>query len=265
MEDSRMSQDVREPLPEVETKVETKAEPNASRTEHPVGRRRWRRLARALGEIAIVTAGILIAFALDAWWDNRATAEREQIHLRALVSDFEKNVASLQTLIKIEDDVMSGSRALLELARAAQPVEKKSLVELMNRVFNSSRYEPVMGAYEALVNSGGLMLIRDESLRAALAEFSARVEGRYAEAWSSEHYFAFVREFGASYTLYTWDKERGKPDERVLEQMLRNPRFHEHLAMRYYSERDLAREYRQLQQQATGVLTQLRAQLRKAS
>jgi hypothetical protein len=261
MEDSRMSQEVRDPPPEVETKVATKAE----RAEHPVARRRWQRFARAPGEIAIVTAGILIAFALDAWWDNRVTAEREQIHLRALASDFEQNVESLQKLIQMEDDVISSSRSLLELARAAEPVDEKPLVELMNRVFNSGRYEPVMGAYEALVNSGGLMLIRDESLRSALAEFAARVDGKYAETWSSEHYFAFVREFGASYMLYTWDGERRKPDERVFEQMLRNPRFHEHLAMRYYSERDLAREYRELHQQAMGVLTQLQAQLREAS
>ena len=261
-EDSRMSEEVREPAPEVETPVEKKPE---SEEALPVARPRWKRFARALGEIAIVTAGILIAFALDAWWDNRVTAEREQIHLRALVSDFQQNVASLRRLIKTEDDIMSGSRALLELARAEQPVEKPALVELMGRVFNSGRYQPVMGAYEALVNSGGLMLIRDESLRAALAEFAARVDGKYAETWSNEHYFAFAREFGTSYTLYTWDVERGKADERVLEEILRNPRFHEHLAMRFYSERDMGREYRALLEQAENVLTQLREQLRKAS
>jgi hypothetical protein len=260
-EDSRMAQEVPEAPPEVETQVETKT----AGEEPPVARRRWKGVARALGEIAIVTAGILIAFALDAWWDNRATAEREQIHLRALASDFQQNVELLRVLIRTEDDVISGSRALLELAEAKEAVEKKALVELMRRVFNSSRYDPVMGAYEALVNSGGLMLIRDEPLRAALAEFAARVDGKYAEVWSNEHYFAFAREFGASFTLYSWNVERGEADERMLEEMLRNPRFHQHLAMRYYSERDLAREYRELLQQAEGVLTQLQAQLRDAS
>jgi hypothetical protein len=247
-EDSRMSEEVRDPAPEVGMPVEKKPEREEPL---PVARPRWKRLAGALGEIAIVTAGILIAFALDAWWDNRVTAEREQIHLRALASDFQQNVELLRRLIKTEDDIMSGSRALLELARAEQPVEKPALVGLMRRVFNSGRYQPVMGAYEALVNSGGLMLIRDESLRAALAEFAARVDGKYTETWSNEHYFAFAR--------------RGKADERVLEEMLRNPRFHEQLAMRFYSERDLGREYRALLEQAENVLTQLREQLRKPS
>jgi hypothetical protein len=224
--------------------------------------RRWRRFARTLGEIAIVTAGILIAFALDAWWDNRVTAEREQIHLRALVSDFEQNVAALRELARMEEDVMSGSRELLKLARAPEPPATASLMALMNRVFNSRRYEPVMGAYEALVNSGGLMLIRDESLRAALAEFAARVEGEYAERWSDEHYFAFARDFGASYLLHTWEGKPSAADERAFEDMLRSPRFQEHLAMRYYSERDMVREYRALLERAESVLKQLREQLR---
>jgi hypothetical protein len=259
-EDSGMSQEVRDPPPPVETPAET--ETKTETTKPPAARRRWRRFARAPGEIAIVTAGILIAFALDAWWDNRATAEREQIHLRALASDFEQNVELLRVMIRTEDEIMSGSRALLELGPATEPVEEKALVEMMSRVFNSNRYEPVMGAYEALVNSGGLMLIRDESLRAALAGFAARVDGKYTEIWSNEHYFTFAREFGAPFTLYSWDVERGKADARVLEEMLRNPRFHQHLAMRYYAERDLAREYRELLQRAESVLTQLQAQLR---
>lgn len=223
---------------------------------------RWRSLGRTLREVAIVTAGILIAFALDAWWDNRVTAEREQIHLRALVSDFEHNVGALQAIVSKEEDVMANTEALLKLARTSSQDAPASLVELMNGVFNSGRYEPVMGAYEALLNSGGLMLIRDESLRAALAEFAASVRNEYSDRWSQEHYFAFAREFGAAYTLHTWERQNGGVAEEGLpEAMISNPRFREHLAMRYYSERDMANRYRTLLQQAESVLSQLREQI----
>lgn len=226
--------------------------------------RRWKRLARTLGEIATVTVGILIAFALDAWWDNRVTAEREQVHLRALASDFDQNVAALRAQVKAEKYVMSSSQDLLKLVRAREPSVTTLVAGLMSEVFNSSRYEPVMGAYEALVNSGGLMLIRDESLRAALAEFAARVDGQYRESWSDEQYFAFVREFGARFMLSYWETETGTAvDEHVLEEMLRDPRFQEHLVMRYYSERDMVRRYHALLQQAERVLMQLQAHLRK--
>ena len=97
-----------------------------------------------------------------------------------------------------------------------------------------------MGAHEALVNSGRLTLIRQEALRAALAEFAAKVGGQYTESWSEEHYFAFAREFAG----------------------LRDRRFQEHLALRYYSERDVANKYRGLLQKAEAVLAQVRAQVR---
>jgi len=230
-----------------------------------LARRLWSGVARRLGEIAIVTAGILIAFALDAWWGNRATAEQEQIHLRALVSDLQRNVTELKSLIEMEEAIVSNSRELLRLARTERTSASPALQPLVDQVFNSRRYEPVMGAYEALVNSGGLTLIRDESLRAALAEFAARVRGQYAESWSDEHYFAFAREFGGRIVLLHTQQTDSAVAEREVEQMLQNPEFLEHLAMRYVSERDIARKYAALLEQAEALLVQLRAQIAAAS
>ena len=227
-----------------------------------VAGRPWMAVARPLGEIAIVTVGILIAFALEAWWDGREKAAQEQVHLRALASDLQQNIGELKTLIEREKEVMTSSQELLKLARVQQPGETARLEELFYQVFNSARFEPVMGAYEALVNSGGLTLIRDESLRAALAEFAAKVGGQYAESWSEEHYFAFAREFAGRVVLLQAQNPAADARERAYEEMLRDRRFQEHLALRYYSERDVANKYIGLRQQAEAVLAQVRAQIR---
>ncbi|MGH8203119.1 MAG: hypothetical protein ACREST_00830, partial [Steroidobacteraceae bacterium] len=186
----------------------------------------------------------------------------EQVHLRALASDLQQNIGSLQTLIGKEKTVMSSSQELLKRALAQPSVSTASLEELFSEVFNSVRFEPVMGAYEALVNSGGLTLIRDESLRAALAEFAAKVGGQYAESWSEEHYFAFAREFAGRVTVLHSQNPAADAREHAYEEMLRDRRFQEHLALRYYSERDVANKYRGLLQQAEAVLAQVRAQVR---
>jgi hypothetical protein len=226
-----------------------------------VRRRRLNLLMRALGEIGIVTVGILIAFALEAWWDDRSMSRQEQVHLRALASDFQQNVDALKRLIALEENVAASSHELLLRAQAGESGSSEPLAKLISSVFNSARYEPVMGAYEALVNSAGLTLIRDDSLRAALAQFAARVDDHYAERWSNELYFAFAREFGGQIML-GFRTEPEAERERKFQQVLHDPRFQGHLALRYYGERDLAREYRDLLQQAEAVSTQVRKQIK---
>jgi Family of unknown function (DUF6090) len=222
---------------------------------------RWKAALRPLGEIAVVTVGILIAFALEAWWDNRATAAQEQVHLRALASDLAQNVSTLEALIANEEDLMASCGELLRRLRGEAPASKAKTGDLLSEVFSSLRYEPVMGAYEALVNSGGLTLIRDEALRAALAAYAAELRGRYEESWSDDHYFAFAREYAGPFMIAATQETDAAARERVYEAFLRDPRFREHLALRYYSERDMARKYRGLLEQAQKVRAQVQAQI----
>jgi hypothetical protein len=140
-------------------------------------RARWRN--RLIIEGLVVVASILVAFALDAWWSQRAERQVELGNLRALSSDFRQNVTRLETVIAREEEIVGASRRLLAVgdARDAQ-LPADSLAQLLGSLFVSSRFDPVMGAYEAVVGSGGLAQIRDDSLRLALADFASLVQGR---------------------------------------------------------------------------------------
>jgi hypothetical protein len=215
-------------------------------------------LTRALGEVVIVTIGILIAFSLDAWWDGRELASREQAHLRALGSDFRENVERLSEMIEFQDGVSQSCGDLLAVARG-EAADSASIRALISEVFNSNRYEPVMGAYEALVSSAGLTLISDESLRASLAQFAAQVRNDYAERFSEAQYFAFTREFAGRLRFFEDPKSvAGRPD--AYADLLSDPRFQEFLTLRHASERDVAGRYRDLLEQAEAVLAQIESQ-----
>lgn len=222
--------------------------------------RRSRSLTQALLEIGIVVVGILIAFALDAGWARRRAAAEERAHIRALSSDFESNAQRLERLIRLEERISSGSATLLGIAVSGDKVSADSIAGLMSIVFTSNRYEPVMGAYEALVNSAGLTIIRDDSLRAALAEYAARVNGRYYERYSDELYFAFIRDFTGRLQIFDGVQESPRSAESYAA-LLRDPRFREQLALRHLSERDVARRYRELHVQAAAIRAMLAAQL----
>jgi hypothetical protein len=224
---------------------------------------------RLLLEALVVIASILIAFALDAWWDQRASQRTEAAHLRALQSDFEQNVSRLEQAIKREERIAEASRSLLLLAnRPDASFSGDSVSNLLGQVFNSGRFDPVMGAYEAVVSSGGLAQVRDDSLRLALADFASYLEGRYFERYSDELYFDFVQSFtgqlGMSEFVLATDSSTATRLATASQRpsaLLRNPKFREHLALRYLAERDVAGSYRGLLEKAKRVLELIRGAL----
>jgi hypothetical protein len=140
-----------------------------------------------------------------------------------------------------------------------------SIHNLSGRVFNSARLEPVMGAYAAVVGSGGLARIRDDSLRLALADFASLLDNRYAERYADELYFDFLRSFTGRLEISDAVLATGaNPSARTASArdaqrlLLRDPKFRDHLALRYLAERDVASVYRKLRAQAQRVLDLIR-------
>jgi hypothetical protein len=211
-------------------------------------------------EALVVVASILVAFSLDAWWSERAERRTEVAHLRALRSDFEQNVSRLKVLIEQEERIADASqRLLLAAISPTTPSPEDSLANLLGQVFNSGRFDPLMGAYEAVVNSGGLAQVRDDSLRLVLAEFASLLEGRYYERFSNELYFDFIRGFtgqlGFSAAVVASDSlAAAAAASRPRVELLRDPKFREQLALRYIAESNVAVSYRGLLEKAERVL-----------
>src|SRR5215831_8579354 len=154
-----------------------------------------RKLLRDMREVVIVTIGIMIAFGLNAWWEYHKERRIEQVQLRALHADFEANVSRLKDIIVREERIQSASQNLLNMTSGDKRQPSQAVFELLAQVFSSTRFEPVMGAYEELVSSSGLALIRNEKLRMTLTGFASRLNTRYSEAFSNELYFEKASEY----------------------------------------------------------------------
>ena len=101
----------------------------------PNGRPLWRHIAV---EIAIVSVGILIAFALDSWWQDRQDARREQLHLAALASDFRENASRLRSRAAAEHDLQEAANQLLILMDRKPNARREEVVPLLSRVCSNS-------------------------------------------------------------------------------------------------------------------------------
>lgn len=141
----------------------------------------------------MIVVSILLAFAIDAWWDSAQDRSREDSYLRQLASDLESTLANIERFGSRADAIDPAVARLVQSYYEAEPPSRDSLVTWLS----DTGYwvvQPRLGTLEALVMTGDLSLIRDDSLRTsipvyltnmkAFEEFEAMGELRYREASS---------------------------------------------------------------------------------
>jgi hypothetical protein len=138
----------------------------------------WR---TALREFLVIVAGVLAALGAQAWWEGRQEREREQEYLHQLLADVRENEHRLNDAIR-EDS--AGAHALSRVMRAMQAPEPlpaaDSLLAWILRAGAASDFQPLTGTSGALLMTGDLRLVRNDTLRARLVAYSATLESEHA-------------------------------------------------------------------------------------
>lgn len=137
-----------------------------------------RYLKYAIGEIVLVVIGILIALQINNWNENRKNNLLEQQLLKALLTEFETNLANLDRVIKFNDSNIKNS---VSLGRYTGPslsdFNEKELSELMVGIFKiEPRFTPSQGTVMEIINSGKLSVLSDAKLRKALSDWQSTLE-----------------------------------------------------------------------------------------
>lgn len=137
-----------------------------------------RYLKYAIGEIVLVVIGILIALQINNWNENRKNNLLEQQLLKALLTEFETNLANLDQVIMFNDSNIKNS---VSLGRYTGPslsdFNEKELSELMVGIFKiEPRFTPSQGTVMEIINSGKLSVLSDAKLRKALSDWQSTLE-----------------------------------------------------------------------------------------
>ena len=132
------------------------------------GRLPW---GRVLAEGVVIVASILLAFGIDAWWDDRGTRAEEALALRDLSSDFQQNLRSLESNIRHHRRTVDAGARLLEIVHRAEPVPVRAQLDslLILGFGDHVTFDPRSAALDDLMASGRLGIIRDDVLRESLA------------------------------------------------------------------------------------------------
>ena len=141
----------------------------------------WKRLSL---EAAAIVASILLAFWIDAEWDQREEAARERIVLETLLSDMQEFQSAREIREGYFDAIIESARSLLDIGKGLKPDAKDREIDyLLNDTTYTSNVVSSKGLpiLELLFEGGGLVTIGSDELRACLADFrfSLNVERSY--------------------------------------------------------------------------------------
>jgi hypothetical protein len=132
----------------------------------------WKRI---LVEATAIVASILLAFAIDAWWQDRTERIVEVQYLEALREDL------LTSLDILDHDEASQRRQVeylesLLLANGETPYSDELRLWIDDGLFNVGTYQPQISALQDLEVSGQTRIIQNPNLRRVLASVRQKID-----------------------------------------------------------------------------------------
>jgi hypothetical protein len=131
--------------------------------------------ARVAIEVVAIVGSILLAFAIDAWWQQRQEQSQEHELIRALLDDFGQNAERVDSIGTLHRSRRLALERLLEASSNPASADGDSLSYWLSRLYQGHTVEVVEGTLNTLLSSGQLSLIRNDSLRVRLSEWPAAI------------------------------------------------------------------------------------------
>ena len=132
----------------------------------------WKRISV---EAVAIVASILLAFAIDAWWAERAEKRDEQASLSLIYRDILEAQEQLRDYISYAESASdSAINAFAALARPG-PYDRDYVRTQLFRVDRSTLRVP-RAAYRDLLSTGNLRIIGDRQLRDSIIRFYEDIE-----------------------------------------------------------------------------------------
>ena len=133
----------------------------------------WKRI---FVEATAIVASILLAFAIEAWWQNRTDRFVEAQYLQAMRADLLRSLELLDENEATQRRQVGYLESLL-LTNGDTPYSDELRRWLDDGLFNVGTYKPQISALHELESSGQTQIIQNQDLRRALASVRQRMNG----------------------------------------------------------------------------------------
>ena len=130
----------------------------------------WKRLA---AEGFVVVVSILLAFAIDAWWDGYQEDRREARQLVAMREEFSASSVAIDEVLEAIERHANGVDELMSLLKSAESDSVQVPGQLLGYAIGWRTSDVSTSTLDTLIASGDLNQIDNENLRRDLAGFPA--------------------------------------------------------------------------------------------
>ena len=165
--------------------------------------------ARYLTETFVIVIGILGAFTIESWGENRKDNAEEQRLLVQLKEEYQQNLSQLNSKISIRNELINSAEVLLDIIDGKKSISQDSFDLYLSRTLVTPTFDPVSND---LAVSGKLYILNNEELRIALSHWSSNVVDviEEEEIWlrfRDKHYLSFLIEHYSLRTLlsHVWE------------------------------------------------------------
>jgi hypothetical protein len=145
----------------------------------------WNRL---LLEGVVIVASILLAFAIDAWWDERQDRQAESNQLLSIAAEIESNAERIREKLDVLAVADEAAKKFISWAGPEpRPVEQKELADTFLQMYGIGAFALLRGASERYLSGGRINTVRHDNVRKAIADW-------YAAGDDLERQYAWLRE-----------------------------------------------------------------------
>lgn len=126
-----------------------------------------------LVELVVVMVGLLAAFQVDRWWEDRGGRLDEEMYISRLILDLEDDVPSLEYAISLAEVRLGFGNYLAEVGADPSAVVDRPAYFLAAILQAAYTYTPSLAShtFEDLRSTGNLKLIRDLEVKKTLRKY----------------------------------------------------------------------------------------------
>jgi hypothetical protein len=165
----------------------------------------WRKI---LTEGMVIVVSILLAFAIDAWWNERIERQQEREHLVSMKEEFRSSIEGLQeVLLSVQTHAQNIEQLIVQLKTVEQGASIVVGEDIMGSVNIWRTTDVSTSTLTALMSSGSLNMLSNSDLRAELAGLPASIfdmteDEVIAQEFSEKVMSAYLVDMGLAEIIY---------------------------------------------------------------